>query len=339
MSYKQGLCSSLVIGIVAFILILGCSENDFFDPNSEGSINVIIKLHDYVYSAKKDNKSLGSTKTDADIMAIDRVRVIVRAHDISPIIKECTINGTQASCSIEVAAGTNRNICVEVYESNTIIYCGSKNINVEGGKTNNVTITCFARRDSLRNDDNYPTSFFSDIEGELCYYASRFTPELPCTLKWLYTEFYTPTDSQFVAQICSIFVWNNSQDNTPGQLVYKNFYDIQDTIYPEEFWIYGIDISSQGVTFESDFWLGIKMNDLHAPYHIADGTTSPPKRNMLKCPVDNIWYSYTNGDFFIYTSVLYQCCGEYTSSAGCSESTTGIARKKTKTADRMRILK
>lgn len=339
MSGKQIVCVAYGIAIIALAIALGCSDTDFFDPSPEGSLSVIIELRDGARVGEYRDKSHGCSTSNADIMAIDRVRVVVSANDITTIVKECDVNGNKATCSIKVAAGENRNICVEVYESDNILYCGRKTVRIEGGRTNSVTVACFERRDSLRNDDDYPTGFFSDIDGKLCYFASRFTPQLPCTLKKLYTEFYTPTDSQFVAQTCSLFVWDNAGDNTPGQIVFEDYWDIQDTIYPDEIWIYSIDIYSQAITFDSDFWVGIKMNDLHAPYLIADGTDAPPKRNALKCPGDNVWYSYTSGDFLIYSSVLYQCCGGALSSGRCSEGRSDVMYKEMRTSDRARMLK
>lgn len=151
--------------------------------------------------------------------------------------------------------------------------------------------------DTLRNDDDNPYWIFFDTD----YNASRFSfaqSAKACTLKEAMVAFSVPMDSLFYAQDCSLFVWKNSNNNTPGRRVLAGTFAINN-ITPG-FWreIY-IDISFYDLTFASDFWIGYKKTSARAPLGLSDSAVSYVDRNAWRSKIQDTWKYHSDGDFLI----------------------------------------
>lgn len=147
----------------------------------------------------------------------------------------------------------------------------------------------------LQNDDD-KLYWFPWMKDQ--YFAARFQPPYDCMLEDLIVYFVCPTDSTSVSQACSLFVWNNSGSNTPGDKVLWGALNLPaGWLPPGSYTLLKLDLSNFHLSFTSDFWIGFKKMSNRPPFLMADNTSSPSNRNMYKDSPPDSWVSWTSGDF------------------------------------------
>jgi len=130
------------------------------------------------------------------------------------------------------------------------------------------------------------------------YFAARLQPTYDCILEDLIVYFVCPTDSTNVSQACSVFVWNNSGFDTPGDKVLWGRFNLAADWPPPGY--YGpleLDLSDFHLSFTSDFWIGFKKMSNRPPFLMADYSSSPSNINMYKDSPHESWISWIEGDF------------------------------------------
>ncbi|UCE20391.1 MAG: T9SS type A sorting domain-containing protein [Gemmatimonadota bacterium] len=176
---------------------------------------------------------------------------------------------------------------------------------IQSEKPQAVIRSFFGEGDTLQNDD-YPTNcgeyvhYFRDVD----YNAAKFSPLKNCTLDSVLFLFWVPPDSAYVFQECSLFVWNDSGMNMPGNRRFAEAF-VLPSFFPGEIkWLIW-DMSQVELTFSSDFWIGYKKMAVGPPFSIIDCTSTAEMRNMWRTFPTDSWMSWQENDVVIRAMVTY----------------------------------
>ncbi|MFQ5906011.1 MAG: hypothetical protein ACE5JA_05505, partial [bacterium] len=141
--------------------------------------------------------------------------------------------------------------------------------------------------DTIYYDDGTGTAYYNVQDW---YFAVRFTPIIPCTLRGAAVANYqASTDS------CTLFVWANS-GGEPGALVHAPI-----PYLGTSFWFRQVDLDS-AVYFDTDFWIGYYAPG--PPFCLMDATPTFPLRSFYSS-TGVIWWEINAGDLLLRALIDY----------------------------------
>ena len=149
--------------------------------------------------------------------------------------------------------------------------------------------------DTLANDNGSPYYYCANEWGPYIK-AARYSVSRSAQLQSIIAYFGTPIGFEPYAQTGHYFVWSDNS-GIPGSLLAYGDFQIPAVAVGTDQWI-TIDLTSQGITLNGTFWIGVSQETSHAPY-LRQDNVSNPLDNAYSSDGGSSWSYDTDGNYFI----------------------------------------